>query len=299
MDIVVGVTPDDSGEDAVALGAALARTFGARPVLTNVHLPAIDFPSRGNVDAEWDAFVLEQAHAAVRDAATLARERYGLSDVATHVTPHRSSGRGLAAVAETLGAALVVVGSAPGAMVGRIGQGSTSDQLLHGSPVPVALAPNGYRRAASERFSRLVAGYDRGPNADPALEAAARWAAELSLPLVVLTVVLRVTRIYGSRIGRDAEALVVDQLVRDAAAAQHTALDRLAATRPEVAAGAATTIVRGDSAVEALSRFDWADDDLLVLGSGSAGPLRRVFLGDMTHKLLRAAAVPTVVLPRD
>ena len=64
------------------------------------------------------------------------------------IHPHRSSGVGLAEVASSRHAQIIVIGSAPGGSSGRIHGGSTSDQLLHGSPVPVAIAPHGYREWA-------------------------------------------------------------------------------------------------------------------------------------------------------
>ena len=57
-------------------------------------------------------------------------------------------------------------------------------------------------------------------------------------------------------------------------------------------------VVQGDTAGRAMSRFDWQDSDVFVAASSSLGILSRVFLGDLTHKLLRACTVPAVVLPR-
>ncbi len=75
----------------------------------------------------------------------------------------------------------------------------------------------------------------------------------------LLTVVLRMMRILGARIGRDPERAVMQG---------------------------------------AMSHFDWQDSDVFVAASSSLGVLSRVFLGDLTHKLLRASTVPAVVLPR-
>ena len=54
----------------------------------------------------------------------------------------------------------------------------------------------------------------------------------------------------------------------------------------------------GDDASSAIQRFDWNGDELFVLASSRGGVLRRVFLGDMTYKLVRATPVPALVLPR-
>lgn len=57
-------------------------------------------------------------------------------------------------------------------------------------------------------------------------------------------------------------------------------------------------VIQGDTADQAMARFDWQGEDLFVVASSGFGALRRVFLGDTTHKLLRALTVPAIVLPR-
>lgn len=42
----------------------------------------------------------------------------------------------------------------------------------------------------------------------------------------------------------------------------------------------------------------WSDGDLLVVGSSRLGPIARVFLGSTATRILRAAPVPVVVVPR-
>jgi nucleotide-binding universal stress UspA family protein len=99
------------------------------------------------------------------------------------------------------------------------------------------------------------------------------------------------TRILGARIGRDPERAVMRALVEHEEAAQ---------ARFAEASGLPVTgeVVQGDTAGRAMSRFDWQDSDVFVAASSSLGILSRVFLGDLTHKLLRACTVPAVVLPR-
>ena len=66
---------------------------------------------------------------------------------------HRSSGVGLIELAEAVDADLIVIGGAPGSANGRFLIGSTADQLLHGSHVPVALATTGYRRVRPDALA--------------------------------------------------------------------------------------------------------------------------------------------------
>ena len=95
----------------------------------------------------------------------------------------------------------------------------------------------------------------------------------------------------GSQLSFDTENLVVQQAREDAQAALDEAL-------ADMGADAQSLITAGDDTQTALQRVDWRGDELLILASARGGVLRRVFLGDMTYKLVRATPVPAVVLPR-
>jgi nucleotide-binding universal stress UspA family protein len=57
-------------------------------------------------------------------------------------------------------------------------------------------------------------------------------------------------------------------------------------------------VVVGDEVDDALASFAWQPGDVLAVGSSRSGVLRRVLLGDMTYRLVRAARVPVLVVPR-
>ena len=59
----------------------------------------------------------------------------------------------------------------------------------------------------------------------------------------------------------------------------------------------AFVVASGTSWAEALSSVDWVPNELLVLGSSSAGTLRRVFLGTNATKIVRHSPVPVLVVP--
>lgn len=141
MRIVIGCQPNPRGEDALALGMVLARQLGAGVVLAHVRPPALPGVGVGAVDAEWRAFVREETERLLDDAETRLRAWAPGLVVERAIGSTRGSGRGLARIAEKHGAALVVIGPAVGGRAARVAVGSTADQLLHGSPVPVALAP--------------------------------------------------------------------------------------------------------------------------------------------------------------
>lgn len=291
MLIAIGVVPGESGEDAMALGGLLCRAFSAEPLLVHIHPAAYDYASPGHVDAEWEAYLREETGALLdrerRDAA-----EYGMVNPRTVMYGHRSSGVGLAEAALAEKADMIVIGSAPGASNGRFQIGSTADQLLHGSQVPVALAPAYYSGMYPDELSRIVAAFQNTEESRTAVATAADLAQQAGLPLTLLTVLLR-HRIYGSKIGRSGEDNIIANLTSEICDEQR----RVIATLPE-AVHAETSVIVGDDAMTALRRYDWDGGELLVLASAGGGTLRRVFLGDMTYKLIRGTPVAAMVLPR-
>ena len=287
-EIIVGATTDAGSDDAAALGIALARTIDAVPVVTHVRPEPWHAPGSGRVDAEWDAY-LETSSAAAIDA-VVTRHAADLEqlDARTDVGVHRSSGHGLDDVAQRRSASCIVIGSAPGGETGRIASGSTSEQLLHGAHVPVAIAPTGYAGYAPESITRVVVAVDMAYRPGR-LDAALDLLPDLGVALVC--VVRRATSIYTTQLGTDAELGVLHELRRLAAHALDAAATDL--RRP-----CETHVLVGDSVDAALAELTWHRGDLLVCGSSELGPVRRVLLGDMTFRLLRAATVPVLVAPR-
>ena len=104
MKIVIGVGPEGSNADALALGALLAQLLGAGVTLARINPPTIDYPSRGNVDAEWTAYLQEQSTTSLNNARDLLNTRWAMSDVDTIAHANMSVSRGLSEVAEQVGA---------------------------------------------------------------------------------------------------------------------------------------------------------------------------------------------------
>lgn len=292
MKVIIGANPDDAGRDALALGTLLCHALGAEPVLCHVHPAAFNYPSKAHVDAEWSSYLHAEAEKVLATAKQQMIEEYGWSDVRTVIGAHHSSGQGLAEVASSELADYIVIGSAPGAAPGAFQIGSTANKLLHGAPVPVAVAPSGYRNKTPDRLGRVVVGFRNTEEARQALAKGSEMADSADVPLLALTVLVR-HRVYGSKLGESAEDAVLAQLQEDVEAAQREALAGL-----NLAQGASSLTQIADSPRSAVLRLEWAGDELLVLASAQGGPLRRVFLGDMTYKMLRATPVPAIVLPR-
>lgn len=49
---------------------------------------------------------------------------------------------------------------------------------------------------------------------------------------------------------------------------------------------------------DAVDNIAWEPGDLLLLGSGAAGPMAQVFLGTAASRILRHAPVPVMILPK-
>ncbi|QKG19527.1 universal stress protein [Actinomadura verrucosospora] len=299
--VLAGYSPDERGDDALALAALVLRGVTAprtvadvRLTVANVHPPAWPARGPGSVDAEWVGYLKDRAGDALeRAAGRLAELNVAERRLDLRVHAHRGSGRGLIEVAAETGADVIVIGSAPRGRRGRVAIGSTADQLLHGSPVPVLLAPRGYAANAPDQFERLTVAYWRRPDTDGPLEAAARAARVLALPVRLVTLVLRPPGLSARfRNADDVMARQLDRAERDLA---HAA-GRLAAAGDGVVVR--TEAVAGTGTAKALAAVDMLPGELLACASSHDGPLRKVFLGEGSGKIVRAAPCPVLVLPR-
>jgi nucleotide-binding universal stress UspA family protein len=299
--VLVGFQPDRRGADALALGTVLLRGGGGLDgVLTvaNVRPPGWRSHTKARVDAEWEAYLNERARATLDRAREqlAASGRPELAGVATYLVGiARGSGRGLAGLARTAQADVIVIGSAPGGPRNGISIGSTADQLLHGSPVPVMLAPKAYAGRRLDSFDRITVAYLRSPRCDDAVALAAQVAAQSGVRLRLLTVVVgprargRVARLAKEQLRR-----MTDDHLADLAAAARAAAAGSALTGQDVR----IELVRGSGVAKAIMSADWSPGELLVIASSGVGPLRKVFMGDMALKILRAVPCPAIVLPR-
>lgn len=292
MEILIGMQPDAYDDDAMALGSLLARSLGATPVLAHIYPLDFDFPGAGNVDAEWVEYLVGQAGELLAESRERFTRRHEWSEVPVAMAGHRSSGSGLAALARERGAEMIVIGSTAGAARGRFAIGSTANQLLHEAPVPVATAPTGYAREDVADFGRVILAFSDSRESGANVPAAAELARTLNVPLELLTVLLR-HRMYGSRVGATGEGAVIEELRDQTLLRAQQAMADLTDELPHTA-----RTITADSVASALNRLPWHGDELLVMGSATHGPVLRVFLGDMTYKLLRSSPVPAVVLPR-
>ncbi|NUW31310.1 universal stress protein [Nonomuraea sp. SMC257] len=282
-DILAGAIPEPRGRDGLVLAALLAKQSGGRLTVAAIQPPGWSTPGPARAEeAAWRAYLKEQAET------TLIQARQVAGDDAEYVVhAHKGSGRGLVELARRRSADVVVIGSAPGGAKGRIAIGSTADQLLHSSPVPVLLAPRGYAEDPPGVFERITVAYRRSPCSDAAVASAAKAAAALEVPLRLVTMVLS----SGKRV--EIEERMLERL-RDQTAADLKVAARGHRRRLDVE----VEVLEGRNVAQALVTTSWRPGEILVCASSTGGPLRRVFLGDTSVKIVKAATCPVMILTR-
>jgi nucleotide-binding universal stress UspA family protein len=290
MNYLVGLTADRGGRDALALGRMLART-GDVTLTVCIVLPEVwGHPSLARVDAEYASFLASYAEDTIAEA----REFVGGAVRAEYVsTSARTATEGLVTTATQTEADLLVLGSARHGPFGRFAVGSVTNEMLHTAPVPVALTPRGFSPSSEARLRRITCAFAGSTRSRTAFEAAVQLSRRHELPLRLITLVVRDRQMYPSQVGYSAERLVAEQWRAQAEEAQNRALSTL----PEDVR-VETGIVSGRNWEEALDSLPWEEGEVLVVGSSRLGPVRRVFLGSNSTKIVRSSPVPVIVIPR-
>jgi nucleotide-binding universal stress UspA family protein len=286
--ILIGVDASERSEDAIALGRRLASASGARVELVCV-FPYDDSPNRA-------ANAMYREYLAADAEKTITRLRAGLDglpdeQVATRIVANYSPPRALHAICEAERPAVVVVGSTHTGHLGRVSPGSTGERLLHGSPCPVVVAPQGYRTHPQEPIRRIGVGVDGSAESDAALAAGTELACALGAHLEVIGV--HTANSYGAPAMMGGPGY--DVVRRDIERRQK---ESLAAAVASVRAGADAEAVplAGDPAKRLIERS--AQLDLLIVGSRGYGPLRSVLVGGVSGEVVRGAHCPVIAVPR-
>jgi nucleotide-binding universal stress UspA family protein len=157
----------------------------------------------------------------------------------------------------------------------------------------VTLTPRGYSPSSEARLRRITCAFAGSTRSRTPFDAAVQLSRRHGLPLRLTTLVVRDRQMYPSQFGYSAERLVAEQWRAQAEEAQNSAL----ATLPDDVA-VETGVVSGRNWEEALDSLPWEEGELLVVGSSRLGPVRRVFLGSNSTKIVRSSPVPVVVIPR-
>jgi nucleotide-binding universal stress UspA family protein len=282
--IVVGYTATPAGEDAVALGARLAKASDAELDLVVV-LPSDGRSVITPPDAGYERYLLDQAEGWLGTA----RERVGeVVTHRTHVRAGESFAEGLVEAASDLGASHVVVGAANGGLRGKHRLGTVATQLLHSSDVPVVLAPEGSRLIDPDAgISRVTAAIGKRVGSDVLLAEAAALAKATGSPLRIISLVTV-----------DLPSGVDTGVIRLAGAAHAQEVVTLARAAVADSVQTDAVIADGESIEDAVRGLDWLPDEICMVGSSRLARPRRLFLGSTAAKMLHELPVPLVVVPR-
>jgi nucleotide-binding universal stress UspA family protein len=280
--ILVGYEDSDQARDALALGKVLADATGADLVVAGVF--RFD-PLWGGRDPAFEEAEAEYARTVERAAKSVGAE--------PEAVPSSSAARGLHELAEEIDADFILVGSAHHGRVGQVVAGSVGLALLHGTPCAVGLAPSGYRDQADNRISAVAVGLDGSAESGLALEEAIELARKARAKLKLVAVAEPRQIIAGRGGGRNQGWRDLKKAIEEETG---ELLRGVRETVPEDV-DAEATLISGDP-VETLAKVGTESGTVLILGSRGYGPLRRVLLGSVAWKLVKAAPCPLIVHPR-
>src|SRR5699024_6725819 len=257
MALTVGFDDTEQGRDALALGVALASALH-EPLTVAVAYPGDD---GGLLSAAEEARWLAESRAAADRKLDVAAELVGGRVPVTPVAlgPGPAS-RSLLEHLQAQSPRAVVLGSSASATLGRVSLGSTVERVLDGATCPVVVTPKGYAGQAGLAGPVAVA-YDGSAEADRAVELAAGLAADLGGSVRLVSVA------DGSL--PSCQALVVGGV----------------AGRRSVPATAEVLPLRRTVA-QVLADLPGERPSLLVCGSRGRGPVRRVFLGSVSARVV-------------
>jgi nucleotide-binding universal stress UspA family protein len=272
--VLVGVDGRPNGRDAIALASHLTDPDGK---LTLAHIHTGDLrPSH----AIAPGLVREEREASHK----LLEQERAAADVKAELTSivSMSPGRGLHEQAEEQNADLIVVGSCSHGAFGRAMLGDDTRAALNGAPCAVAIAPLGYADGRAP-ITKVGVAYNSSPESKAALAMARTLAAPTRAEVHALDVVSIPTVAYTGIIP-PALGDSVDLMLQEAT----SRMSKL----PDVEGRAVYGL-----AGEELAAFG-DQVDLLVVGSRSYGPVKRLVLGSTSDYLERHARCSLLVLPR-
>lgn len=292
MTVVVGYLAGKSGVAPLNLAVSAARTLHTSLTVVTVVPKPWTTPSPARVDAEYAAWADQLAADSAKEAGRYLDTLPHQVDVRYHSHSHRSVSGGLVEVVSELDTDVLVLGSSANGQLGQVVVGSTADWLLHSSPVPVAIAPRGYREPRAGALTRITCGYPGTPGSADIVRRTYALAKLLKVPLRVITFAVRGRTMYPPEVGLHAEDSILA-----AWESQATVLLNELRTDGVVGDEVELAVVSGNGWDQALDDAEWQDGEILALGTSTRGEVARVFLGSRATKIIRHSPVPVLVLP--
>ena len=293
MTVLAGCGVRESGAASLSLAALLARSSG-EDVVVAVVVAAAWPPSPERLDADYRAFLARRAQETLDQA-----RRWMPDDVGAEFVVHHAASIpvGLLELGAAHGASVLVLGSADNGGLGHVALGSVADRLVHGSGMPVAFAPRGFRAALGARVGRVTAAYGGSERDRAVIIAAAQYAASISSAFRIASFAVRPRMVFASTMAGSGEEAVLDHWFERT---ESVLRERLREVQELADVPGPLEVLIGDGYGwrEAIEKGDWGSDDVLVVGAGSQSPLASLVLGSRASKILRNTPAPVIALPR-
>ncbi len=280
--LIVGYEGGPNGADALEFGRRWSAASGAKPVVVTVH-PGQAPVGAGRVDAEWGAYVREEAGALLAQARSL----IGPDAAEFRSVDSSSPAHGLSDLVQA-GDCVLVLGARRARGLRRTYPGSTAERLLHGSASPVTIVPSDYAEREDGGLKRVTVAFVDTTDGHAALARGSRFAQQLGAELQVLSVIPDTRRHAG-----EPSSFAAGQREEYEQALQR-AVDGLS----DLGDVRVTSRIAEGPVVDTLVELGPDETDLLVCGSRGYGPVAHVLLGGVSGRVVRHARVPVAVVPR-
>ena len=282
---IVAYDGKPAAQAALRFAHMLARDTCAEIVAAHVYpsLVGLYAPSFGAVAPFAVSTHLEA------DGLAIAEQIFGAvaEGVECRALPGGSVAEVLHALARSESAALLAVGATHHGSAGRAILGSVAERVVHGSPCPVLVVPQG---DGARLIPTIGVAYDGRAESRRALRAAEALALRIGASLRLITAI-------DAGPAGDLLPQHLDEL--DAALGTHCTdlLERAATPLRERGLQVETQLVRAPAS-DGIAAACKDGVDLLVCGSRNYGPARSVLLGGVSRQLVGHPPCPVMILPR-
>lgn len=291
--ILVGIDDSEPSKIAIKLAARLAREHDGHLILCH----SVDWmgliaqvESTGTVIDPTPIIdgLKQQGEALLQQAATVAKH-FGVDpQLRACEGPPATS---ILKLSGELKCGLIVMGTHGRHDLGRFFLGSTTEDVLRGSTIPVLTARPGMRFAPETRrcFERIVVGIDNSEPSDAALETAYELPAADRREFLLYSIVDIEAVILGSA---HRHAMMLDDLRAQA----KSVVDEALASARAHGVSAEGRVIDGSPKTELIATAQRQKADLIILGSHGRRGIRRFLLGSVAESVVRAAPVPVLVV---
>lgn len=293
--ILVPLDGSSLAEQALPIAQAIAERARCKLKLVLVHEPLV-LMEPGPAYTKVELAMLKADRAYLNSVTARLRERLGKS-VSSAVVRGLPVAQTLATYIRELGHDLVVMTTHGRGGIRRAWLGSVTDQLIRSSEIPVLVVRPGEAGVAKPGapLSEILVPLDGSPLAEaalePAMELARLWDAEISLVQVVRPVILTSGDPLSFPSGYSDQ---VTAIRRDSA---QDYIRDVAERLRELGIRSTGVAVIGEPVAETLINLSAPERvGLMVVATHGLGGLKRLVLGGVADKLVRAANVPVMVV---